>query len=97
MNQNLLYPNKIAGSAQELKIEWSDGTTKSWPSFDLRVACFCAHCVSEITGERTLNINNIAPSIEIIGAAPVGNYGLALKFSDGHDTGIYSYEFLQKI
>lgn len=50
----------------------------------LRVACRCAHCVNEITGENLLNPDTVPEDIKIQHIKRVGNYALGLAFSDNH-------------
>lgn len=35
--------------------------------------------------------------VAIVGIEPVGNYGIRLSFDDGHDTGIYAWDYLQDL
>jgi ATP-binding protein involved in chromosome partitioning len=83
-----------------LKINWKDNTSFEYPAFALRLDCPCASCVDEATGVRTLKEEDIDLNIKVLGARPVGRYGLALQFSDGHGTGIYRFnrlrEFMEK-
>ncbi len=44
-------------------------------------------------GELPRNKENVA----ISGMAPVGNYAVKITFSDGHDTGLYSWDWLQEL
>lgn len=82
---------------QDLTVEWRDGTVVHYPYFFLRNACPCAKCVDEISGKKMLDPNSIAKDIHIGKADYVGNYALQVKWSDGHDTGIYSFQFLREV
>ena len=35
--------------------------------------------------------------VRIMGMKPVGNYAYGIEFSDGHDTGIYTFEYLREL
>ncbi|HPI32166.1 MAG TPA: DUF971 domain-containing protein, partial [candidate division Zixibacteria bacterium] len=51
----------------------------------------------EDTGERTLDRRKVPLDIAIRDVKPVGRYGLSLRFSDGHDTGIYTFSRLHTL
>jgi DUF971 family protein len=57
----------------------------------------CASCVDECTGVRKILPGSIPASLERVRVAPVGNYALHFGWSDGHDTGIYSFEYLREL
>ncbi len=77
-------------------IEWSDGVSSEFSAADLRRICPCAQCVSETTGVRMHDPASVADDLEQSGMQLVGNYALTLRFSDGHSTGIYTFEFLRR-
>ena len=80
-----------------LEISWSDQTPRRYNVRQLRCQCACAGCVDELTGVRTLDVNAVPDDIAISGMQLVGNYALKFVFSDGHDTGIYSWDRLYEI
>ncbi len=91
-------PLKISRSGQwDVHVEWSDGHDAVYPARHLRLNCSCAACVNELTGERMLDANAIVPDVHPLGIEPVGRYGIRIQWSDGHNTGIYTYENLRKI
>ena len=63
----------------------------------LRCHCGCASCVDEHTGIRTLDPATVAESISIADMSLVGNYAMKIRWSDGHDTGIYSWDYLLRL
>ncbi|MBF0279376.1 MAG: DUF971 domain-containing protein [SAR324 cluster bacterium] len=81
----------------DLYILWKDGHESNYPFFMLRDGCPCASCVDEITGEKRLKSSDIAPNIRIRGSDYVGNYALRINWSDGHNTGLYSFNFLRDL
>jgi DUF971 family protein len=83
--------------ADDLTIEWKDGTVSHFPFFALRDACPCAGCVDEMTGKKVLDPKRIAPDIHIRSCEYVGNYALRIVWSDGHDTGLYAFGFLREL
>lgn len=80
-----------------LKIKWKDKGAMDYRGYDLRISCPCASCVDENTGKRILNPNSVSLDIKIAGARPVGRYGVALNFSDGHNTGIFKFVKLMEL
>ncbi|MCP5463865.1 MAG: DUF971 domain-containing protein [Deltaproteobacteria bacterium] len=88
-------PTAIDANENGLNITWSNGQITNLNARTLRINCNCASCVSEISGERTLNESRVPQDITLTGAQPTGNYAISLAFSDGHATGIYTYEHLR--
>jgi DUF971 family protein len=80
-----------------LGIRWNDGTVSEFPSRFLRSSCPCAACVNEWTGEKMLDESRIPADIKPARLLPVGRYAMAIHWSDGHKTGIYSYDYLKKL
>lgn len=91
-------PTKIGPVGQTtIDIEWSDGKKSSISSRELRLACPCAACVNEITGKPMLDPNTVSQDIKPIAISPVGRYALHITWSDRHNTGLYSFDLLQKL
>lgn len=80
-----------------LEITWAPGRVSRLPTKFVRAACGCAGCVDERTGVRTLDVNSIPEDIDIRGMTPVGNYAVHIDWSDGHNSGFYSWEHLQDL
>jgi Mrp family chromosome partitioning ATPase/DUF971 family protein len=80
-----------------LHVQWPDGTENDVPGFVLRASCGCAQCVNEFTGEPILDAQSVPPDIEIQEMEPLGNYALSITWSDGHSSGIYSWELIRRI
>ncbi len=78
-------------------ITWDDKKVTRYPNRYLRSMCPCASCVNEVTGERTINLESIDPEVKIMGVDPVGRYALHFQWSDGHGTGLYSFDTLRKL
>lgn len=92
-----LEPLSVTMDSEHLVIDWPAGEKGRYSPYDLRVHCSCASCVDENSGKKILDPKAVSPTIKINSARPVGRYGLALHFSDGHNTGIYKYEAIQKL
>jgi DUF971 family protein len=82
---------------REITINWSDGAATTFDAVLLRRSCPCAGCVNEWTGEKMLKDENIDESLSFSNVSVVGRYALNFQFSDGHDTGIYTFAFLRKL
>ena len=78
-------------------ITWNDGHLSSYPSWYLRENCPCAGCVDEFTGRRRLHAGSIPSTLERVSIEVVGNYALQFSWSDGHSTGIYTFDHLRRI
>ena len=78
-----------------LLVVWADGHESLYSHRTLRETCECASCVDEWTREPILDPNSLPESLRVVAAEPTGRYGLNLKFSDGHATGIWSLERLR--
>jgi DUF971 family protein len=88
-----------------VEIDWKDGHHSKWNFAWLRNACPCATCHEdrEKTGrqpgaakpkEQKLLVMYEAPVVPLE-VTPVGKYALKFKWSDGHESGIYSWEYLR--
>ena len=75
----------------EIGIAWSDGRESWVASHRLRCSCACAQCVDEVSGTKILRDESIPADVRPLEIHPVGNYGLAIRWSDEHDTGIYTF------
>lgn len=86
---------------QGMTIRWGDGAENRYSLSLLRSMCPCAKCKEERAEKSAkkplLNVlpGNYAGELTITSAELVGNYALKLVWSDGHDTGIYSFAYLR--
>ncbi len=87
----------IEESDSEVSITWSDGKETRYNAVQLRRSCPCAGCINEWTGQKMLKDDNIADDLSFSQISIVGRYALNFHFSDGHDTGIFSFEYLRKL
>ncbi|HAZ07928.1 MAG TPA: hypothetical protein DCZ01_05245 [Elusimicrobia bacterium] len=81
----------------ELRIVWDDGHETALDFSLLRRQCPCAVCKDEWTGEALLDPASVPETVAATRADTVGNYALSFTFSDGHGTGIYTFEMLRKL
>ena len=88
-------PYAITRRDDGLLIEWDRGGHEwFYPARELRLSCGCAACVDEMTSRPLLNPATVPPDIRPASVALVGTYGLRVHWSDGHSTGIYTFERL---
>ncbi len=88
---------KLKRAERILEISWRDETPRRYDDKQLRCACACAGCVDERTGVRTLDVEAVPDNTGITHMELVGNYAIKFSFSDGHDTGSYSWDRLYDI
>lgn len=87
-----------------LSVEWADGTTSYYSIAYLRRMSPSAD-MKQLREEMTSNPLTVLPNKPGGKAGPlvaesaemVGNYAIKIRFSDGHDTGIYSWRYLRQI
>jgi DUF971 family protein len=93
-----IEPREISQeSNSQLRITWADDRVCNYDAAVLRRSCPCAQCVNEWTGQRTLKPQAISDEVEISDLTIVGRYALNFRWSDGHDTGIYSFQYLRDL
>jgi DUF971 family protein len=80
-----------------LLVSWPDGLEAKLPCLLLRGQCMCARCVDEITGQRIVDLDGLDPNIAIEEMKLVGNYAVKIRWSDGHDTGLYTWPHLRQL
>ncbi len=86
-----------------LTVEWEDGSSAFYPVAYLRRMSPSAE-MRELREEQERNPLTVLPSgprrsgpLVVEDAELVGNYAIRLRFSDGHHTGIYSWEYLRSL
>lgn len=76
-------------------IEWDDGHRTTFSAAQLRSLCPCARCVNELSGARMHDPSTVARDLRHEDVRLIGNYAIALRFGDGHDTGIFPFRMLR--
>ncbi len=87
----------IEESDTEVSVKWTDETGTKYSAAELRRCCPCATCVDEWTGKKILRDESVSEDLTFDHISIVGRYALNFHFSDGHDTGIFSFDYLQKL
>jgi len=105
-----MTPKKVRVMKTEgtgVAIEWKDGHRSEWNFAWLRNACPCATCHEEREQSRrkpgepkpkpkTLLVM-YEPPVRPVEVTPVGKYAVKFKWTDGHESGIYSWEYLRRV
>ncbi len=93
----------VSRERRELRIRWQDGHESAY-SFDLlRKECPCALCVEQrATAEKPVPTLNVLTGpvvkrgeVQATEVKPIGRYAINFAWSDGHDSGIYSFDYLR--
>ncbi|HWE49619.1 MAG TPA: DUF971 domain-containing protein [Bryobacteraceae bacterium] len=101
-------PEHIAISkSRGIEIDWKDGHHSSYGVEYLRDWCPCAQCTGahgtepreKTTGTPAASspFQMYKPKNKMTGIEPIGNYAIRITWSDGHATGIYSFDHLRSI
>jgi DUF971 family protein len=83
---------KLHKQSKVLEIAFDDGSRFSLPFEGLRVFSPSAEVRGHGPGQETLQIGK--KNVDINAVEPVGHYAVVLVFDDGHDSGIYSWDYL---
>ena len=81
----------------DVRIRWQDGHASVYPARALRLACPCAGCVDELDGHLRIIPADIPEDVHPLSISVVGRYAINIRWSDGHDTGIYPFDKLRAI
>ena len=82
---------------RELAIQWADDHESVYAVRTLRLACACASCIDEWTGAERLDEAGVPADVHPVSIRPVGRYAIQIEWSDGHSTGIYTFERLRTL
>ena len=102
-----ILPTSIERSEDGIVIQWSDGASQGLSATKLREACPCATCrekhqPAEAEKQPSLGLLPVLSAAEarplsIERMRPVGNYAYNIAFSDEHDSGIFTFDFLRQL
>lgn len=89
-------PIEIVGLLRSaITVTWDDEHRSSYPARALRLACKCAACVEEMSGQPLLDPKVVPDNIRARAIRLVGQYAINVEWSDGHSTGIYRFADLR--
>jgi len=96
-----MTPAEIQIIGSELAIRWADGGESFIPLLTLRRHCPCASCAGEKDIFGTVYKGPDRPvtpaAVQLVRLEPVGGYALQPVWGDGHNTGLYTYEYLRRL
>ena len=81
--------------SKALEVQYEDGRSYRLPFELLRVMSPSAEVKGHGPGQETLQTGK--RDVAVVGLAPVGHYAVQIMFSDGHDSGIFSFEYLKRV
>ena len=97
-------PSKIdvVREKRVMSVQWQDDSRQEVKLDDLRRLCPCAVCEGNRMQESSDDLHMIGSdqlntSSVVTEVIPVGRYAIQIRWEDGHDTGIYTYEFLRSL
>jgi len=89
-------PDEIVGLLRStITLKWPDGHETRYRARDLRLACRCAHCVEETSGQPLLDPTTVADTVRARSITLMGQYAINIEWSDGHTSGIYNFRDLR--
>ncbi len=83
-------------SERVLAVTWADRKA-DFPFVFLRSQCTCAQCVNEWTGEQILDPASIPADLCINNMELVGSYAIRIHWSDGHNSGLFTWQRLREL
>jgi DUF971 family protein len=86
---------KLHQQSRMLEIAFDDGSTFQLPCELLRVYSPSAEVAGHGPGQEVLQVGK--KNVGITELAPVGSYAVQINFDDGHDTGLYTWQYLYKL
>jgi DUF971 family protein len=95
-----LAPANIQQIGRELALQWNDGEESYFELEFLRRACPCAACGGEpdVMGNILRpDVTYNARSFELEAFNLIGGYALQPRWRDGHETGLYSFQYLRRL
>lgn len=96
----------MSRARRELRIRWQDGHESAYPFDLLRKECPCALCndlrsKTSASAGPTLTVLSgpvtKTGEVQVNEVSPVGRYALGFAWSDGHDSGIYAFDYLRAL
>ena len=80
-----------------LELTWNDSDVSKLPLRTVRQNCRCAVCVDEFTGRQILDPESVPKDIQVLDVSLTGNYALKFRWSDTHDSGLFTWDHLRSL
>jgi DUF971 family protein len=93
----MAWPTDITAmeNGRILEVAYDDGALIRLTAEKLRVESPSAEVQGHRPSEKRILTGK--ESVKIVGIEPVGNYAIKIVFDDGHDTGLFSWDYLRKL
>lgn len=88
---------KVHRDQRILEIIWTADDVSRLPFRNVRQNCRCAVCVDEFTGRQLLNPETVPVDLGLEEASLTGNYAMKFRWSDTHDSGLFTWDHLRRI
>jgi Mrp family chromosome partitioning ATPase/DUF971 family protein len=93
----LQTPQVTYVAGRGLVVKRPDGSETIVNPAALRRACRCALCIEEFSGKPILKPEQVSDNVYPVSMQPLGNYAIAVSWSDGHSSSVYPYEAILKV
>ena len=88
---------RVHKEQRELELVWTDSDISKLPFRTVRLNCRCAVCVDEFTGKQLLDPESVPLDLGLLEVSLCGNYALRIRWSDDHDSGLFTWNHLRSI
>jgi DUF971 family protein len=88
---------RVHKEQRELELVWTDSDISRLPFRTVRQNCRCAVCVDEFTGKQLLAPESVPVDLGLLEVSLCGNYALRIRWSDNHDSGLFTWNHLRSI
>ena len=93
MNSDMPLSIKLKKRASLLELSWSEGDVDQISEQNLRRYCACSGC----RAKKQVGVELMTDNASVTDMVLMGTTGVQIKFSDGHDRGIYPWGYLRAI
>ena len=88
---------KVHKDQRVLELIWADSDISCLQFRTVRQNCPCAVCVDEFTGKQLLDPESVPVDLGLLEVSLCGNYALRIRWSDNHDSGLFTWNRLRSI
>ena len=88
---------RVHKEQRELELIWTDSDISRLPFRTVRQNCRCAVCVDEFSGKQLLDSESVPVDLGLLEVSLCGNYALRIRWSDTHDSGLFTWNHLRSI
>ena len=88
---------RVHKEQRTLELIWTEADVSVIPFRTVRQNCRCAMCVDEFTGRQLLDFDSVDVDLSVLEISLCGNYALRVRWSDNHDSGLFTWNHLRSI